>query len=98
MSVTSKVEMHLRIIGLHPLHSPPFVRVCFTTKHTLNLMGPYTSYLIANLMLKLQHIVCSFGIRRLLYDLNLILFQQLVLIMQHVTTEIRQLVINMHCE
>ncbi len=35
MSVTPKVGVHLGVIGLHPLHSPPFVKVCFTLKHTL---------------------------------------------------------------
>jgi hypothetical protein len=37
VSATLKVGVHLGVIGLHPLHSPPFVRetVCFTPKHTL---------------------------------------------------------------
>jgi hypothetical protein len=52
-SATLKVGMHLGVIGLHPLHSPPFVRVCFTPKHTLNLMGPYTSHFVTNPMLGL---------------------------------------------
>jgi hypothetical protein len=35
-NVTSKMGLvHLGVIGLHPLHSPPFVTVCFTPKHTL---------------------------------------------------------------
>jgi hypothetical protein len=32
--------MHLGVIGLHPLHSPSFVKVCFTSKHIFGLMGP----------------------------------------------------------
>jgi hypothetical protein len=52
-----KVDVHLGIIGLHPLHFPSFVKVCFTPKHTLDLMGLCTSHLIANPMLGLQHIV-----------------------------------------
>jgi hypothetical protein len=33
--------MHLGIIELHPLHSPSFVRVCFTPKHMVcHLHGP----------------------------------------------------------
>jgi hypothetical protein len=52
---------HLGIIGLHPLHSPPFVKVCFITKHILGLMGPCTSHLVANPMLRLWHLcsICS---------------------------------------
>jgi len=53
-SATPKVEVHLGIIGLHPLHSPPFVKVCFTPKHTLGLIGPCTSDLVTNPMLGLQ--------------------------------------------
>jgi hypothetical protein len=34
MSATPKVGVHLGVIGFHPLHSPPFVRMCFTPKHT----------------------------------------------------------------
>jgi hypothetical protein len=34
-SVIPKVGVHLKVIGLHPLHSPPFVKVCFTPKHSL---------------------------------------------------------------
>jgi hypothetical protein len=54
MSVTFKVGVHLGVIGFHPLHIPPFVKVCFTPKHTLGLMGPCTSHLITNPMLLLQ--------------------------------------------
>jgi hypothetical protein len=54
-SAIPKVGMHLGVIGLHPLHSPPFVKMCFTTKHTLGLMGPCTSHFIINPMLGLQH-------------------------------------------
>jgi len=43
MSATPKVGVHLGVIGLHPLHFPPFVKVCFTPKHTLDLMGPCIS-------------------------------------------------------
>jgi hypothetical protein len=35
-----KVGVHLGVIGLHPLHSPPFVRMCFTPKHTFQPHGP----------------------------------------------------------
>jgi len=31
--------MRLGVIGLHPLHSPPFVKMCFTPKHAFGLMG-----------------------------------------------------------
>jgi hypothetical protein len=55
MSVTPKVRVYLGIIGFHPLHFHPFVRVCFTPKHTFDFMGPCTSHLIANPMLRLQH-------------------------------------------
>ncbi len=34
-NATSKVGMHLGVIGLHPLHFPPFVKVCFIPKHIL---------------------------------------------------------------
>jgi hypothetical protein len=54
-NVTPKVRLHLRIIGLHPLHSPPFVIVCFTLKHIFNLMGPCNSHFIVDAMLGLQH-------------------------------------------
>ncbi len=52
-NVTPKVGVLLGGIGLHPLHFPPFVKMCFTSKHTISLMGPCTSHLIANPMLKL---------------------------------------------
>jgi hypothetical protein len=52
-SATFKVGVHLGVIGLHPLHSPPFVKVCFTPKHILIFMGPYISHLVANPMLRL---------------------------------------------
>ncbi len=35
MNVIPKVGMHLGVVVFHRLHSPPFVRVCFTPKHTL---------------------------------------------------------------
>ncbi len=38
----------LGVIGLHPLHSPSFVKACFTPKHTLTLMGLWTSLLVTN--------------------------------------------------
>jgi hypothetical protein len=38
-SVILKMRMHLRVIGLYPLHSSPFVIVCFTPKYIFNLMG-----------------------------------------------------------
>jgi hypothetical protein len=31
-NATPKVGVHLGVIGFHPLHSPPFLRVCFTPK------------------------------------------------------------------
>jgi hypothetical protein len=46
--------MHLGIIELQPLYYPPIVRVCFTPKHNLDLMGPWTSHLVANQMLGLR--------------------------------------------
>ncbi len=52
-NVTLEVGVHLGVIGLHLLHSPPFVRVCFTPKHTLNFMGPYTSHFVVDPMLGL---------------------------------------------
>jgi hypothetical protein len=51
--------MHLRAIGLHPLHSPPFVKVCFSFIHTLTLMGPCNSHLVMNSMLGLQQVVTN---------------------------------------
>jgi hypothetical protein len=59
MNAIPKVGMHLGVIGLHPLHSPPFVKVCFTLQHTLSLMGPCISHLVTNPMLGLQHHKCS---------------------------------------
>jgi hypothetical protein len=35
----------LGIIGLHPLHFPPFVKVCFTPKHILLASWPLHSTL-----------------------------------------------------
>jgi hypothetical protein len=32
-NVILEVGVHLGVIGLHPLHSPPFVRVFLTPKH-----------------------------------------------------------------
>ncbi len=43
------------VLGSHPFHFPPFVRMCFTPKHTLNLIVFCTSHLITNPMLGLQH-------------------------------------------
>jgi hypothetical protein len=57
-SATPKMGVHLEVIGLHLLHSPPFVKVCFTFKHILlGLVGLCTLHLIMNPMLGLQHIV-----------------------------------------
>jgi hypothetical protein len=56
-SATLKVEVQLGIIGLHPLHSPPFVKVCFTPKHILCLMGHCTSHLVVDPMLKLHQLM-----------------------------------------
>jgi hypothetical protein len=53
MSAIPNVRVHLGVIRLHPLHSPPFVKVCFTRKHTFGFMGPCTSHLIVNPMLGL---------------------------------------------
>ncbi len=36
MSAIPKMGVHLGVIGLHPLHSPPFVKVCFTPKHIIS--------------------------------------------------------------
>jgi hypothetical protein len=55
MSATPKVRMHLGVIGLHPLYSPPFMRMCFTPKHNFGLMGPCTSHFVVNPMLGLWH-------------------------------------------
>ncbi len=53
MNTTPKVGVPLGIIRLHPLHSPPVVKVCFTPKHIFGFMGPCTSHFVANLMLGL---------------------------------------------
>ncbi len=50
-NATPKVEVHLGIIGLHSLHFPSFVRVCFALKHTLDLMALYASHFVTNPML-----------------------------------------------
>jgi hypothetical protein len=55
MNATPKVGVHLGIVKLHPLHSPAFVKMCFTSKHTFDFMGPCTSHLVTNPMLRLQH-------------------------------------------
>jgi hypothetical protein len=39
-SATPKVGVHLGVIGFHPLHFRPFVRICFTPKHIFWLHGP----------------------------------------------------------
>jgi hypothetical protein len=57
-SVIPKVGMHLGVIGFHPLHSPPFVKVCFALKHIIGLMGPCISHLVENPMLGLWHNWC----------------------------------------
>jgi hypothetical protein len=56
MNVTSKMEVALESHWPHPLHSPSFVRMCFTPKHTFAFMGLCTSLLIVNPMLEIQHI------------------------------------------
>jgi hypothetical protein len=33
-NVIPKMRVHLGVIGFHPLHFPPFVKVCLTSKHT----------------------------------------------------------------
>jgi len=47
------LNSHLGVIGLHPLHSPPFVKMCFTPKHIFGLMGLCISHLVTNPMLGL---------------------------------------------
>ncbi len=47
-------KVHLGVIRLHPLHFPPFMKMCFTPQHTFSLMGPCTSHFVANPMLGLQ--------------------------------------------
>jgi hypothetical protein len=59
-NVTLKVGVHLKVIRFHPLHSPPFFKVCFTPKHTFNLMGPCTSHLVINPMLRLNVVLCGY--------------------------------------
>jgi hypothetical protein len=56
-SATPKMRVHLGVIGVHPLHSPPFVRVCLTLKHIFGLMGLCTSHLVTNPMLGLRHLL-----------------------------------------
>ncbi len=56
MNATPKVGMHLGVTRFHPLHSPPFVRMCFTPKHIIGLIGLCILHLVVNLMLGLQHI------------------------------------------
>jgi hypothetical protein len=58
MNAIPKVGVHLGVIGLHPLDSPSFVRVCFTPKHTFGLMGLCASHFVANPMLGLRQ-VCN---------------------------------------
>ncbi len=53
-SAIPKMGMHLKVIGLHPLYSPPFVKVCFTLKHTFTFMGPCISHLVANPLTQYQ--------------------------------------------
>ncbi len=48
-----KMTMHLGVIELHPLHFPSFVKFVFTHKHTFSFMGPCTSNLALNPMLRL---------------------------------------------
>ncbi len=55
-SATPIVEVHLGVIWFHPLHSPPFARMCFTPKHIFSFMGPCISHLITNPILRLWHI------------------------------------------
>ncbi len=57
-SATPKVGVHLAVIGFHPLHSPPFVRMCLTLQHIFALMGPCILHLVMNLMLGLWHHEC----------------------------------------
>jgi hypothetical protein len=52
-SVTPKVEVHLRIIGLHILHPPSFVKMCFTPEHTFLTHGPLHSTFSHELDVKL---------------------------------------------
>jgi hypothetical protein len=56
MNAIPKVGMHLEVVRLYHLHSPSFVKVCFTPKHIPALMGPWTSFLVKNPMLKLWQV------------------------------------------
>ncbi len=47
ISVIPKVGVYLGVIGLHPLHSPPFVIVCFTFEHTLLTSWAHTLHWVA---------------------------------------------------
>jgi hypothetical protein len=40
INVTFEMGVHLGVIGLHPLHSPPFLKMCFTPKQFSWLHGP----------------------------------------------------------
>ncbi len=52
INATPKVGMHLGIIGFHFLHSPSFVKVCFTSEHTLVASWALAFHLVANQMLE----------------------------------------------
>jgi hypothetical protein len=55
-NATLEVGVHLGVIGLHPLHFPPFLKVCFTPKHIiLASWALCTTHLIVNPMLRLWH-------------------------------------------
>ncbi len=54
VNATPKVGVHLGVIRLQPLHFPSFLKICFTSKHILGLMGLRTSHLVVNPMLRLQ--------------------------------------------
>jgi len=85
-----KVGVHLRVIGLHPLYSPPFVRAHFTPKHILGLMGPCTSRgLVANLMLGLRHYSSSYRQR-----INILLLKVLKLKKQSIRLKALQFEYN----
>jgi hypothetical protein len=45
ISATPKVGVQLRVVGLHLLHSPPFVRMCFTLEHTLLTSWAFALYI-----------------------------------------------------
>jgi hypothetical protein len=59
-SVIPKVGVHLGVIGLHSLHFSPFVKVCFTPKHTLCVMGPCTSHFVVNRIATLRQLKTFF--------------------------------------